>query len=216
MRAKWKPCTVLFPLAFVTAAALSTYWLFSDRLWVASVLERDVVAAAGQGGQEDAEAARRAVESALESGALGILLAARSVWILLRSHAVFLSVLLLASGLLWGRWELQGGFFCETLQSTWILGLGSLLDAGLRWWSVRLNATFSGAFLIESFDARLPGHQLAMKADLFAIVFLILVARSATRVHGASSSEALVLILGIWMIFNVGSWLLRVPFDLIL
>ena len=54
-----------------------------------------------------------------------------------------------------------------------MLSAGVCLNGLLRWWCVRSNATFSAAFFIDSFDARDVWQDLALKLDLFLLLFLL-------------------------------------------
>jgi hypothetical protein len=202
------------PVCVLIILCGSTVWLYSDRDWVEEALAFDVQAAAESGRAEDAEEAKRAVEAAMDSGAFGLLLAGRALWIQLRSHAVYWIVVLPLLGLYSGTWVGQWMFLSTIAESSPILGGGILLNAVLRKLCVKINATLSPAFFLQGYDARIFWHDWALKLDLGLLLFLALVAWRGARWFEEEPVPILLVLLGVWASLTLLSSLISSPFDL--
>lgn len=202
------------PIALLVAVVAVNVWLWSDRQWVETVLEQDIRSASSLADAEDAEAAGEALWTALDSGALGVLLAGRSLWILTRSHMLFVLTLLPLLWLMSGRTETLRPFLLEALRALTILACGVFLNALLRYWCLRLNATFSPAFFLRGFDGRLLWHQLAIHFDLFLVAFIVRVAFVMSRTTGEGILVFVGLFVIVWIGLNLAAFLLGFQFEL--
>ena len=202
------------PIVLLAAVVAVNLWLWSDRQWVEMVLEHDVRSALTPEEAEDAEAAREAMWTALDSGAVGIPIAGRSLWVLTRSHVLFLTTLLPLLGLLDGRWEALRPCLLGALRALPILACGVLLNALLRYWCLRLNATFSLAFFLPGYDGRVVWHQLAIHFDFFLIAFILRIANVASRTFQRGTPTVVGLLVAHWFGLNLAAFLLGFSFEL--
>jgi hypothetical protein len=181
---------------------------------VETALEQEIRSASTQAEAEDAEAAREALWTALDSGALGVLLAGPSLWILIRSHMLFLLTLLPLLRFLSGRTEILRPFLLGVLRALTILACGVFLNALLRYWCSRLNATFSPAFFLHGFDGRRLSDQLAIHFDLFLIAYIVRVAFIASKMAREGFLTFIGLFVVVWLGLNLAAFLLGFHFEL--
>jgi hypothetical protein len=202
------------PMCVVMILCGSTVWLYGDRDWVEEALAFDVEAGGESGSAEDAEEAKRAVEAAMDSGAFGVLLAGRALWIQLRSHALYWIIVLPLLGLCSGKWAGQRFFLCTIAESSPVLGAGILLNAVLRKVCVKINATLSPAFFLRAYDARIFWHEWALEVDLGLLLFLLLVACRGARWFEERPVPVFLLLLGVWASLTLLASMVSSPFDL--
>jgi hypothetical protein len=198
------------PLSLPIALVSVNLWLLSDARWVDAMVEQAVQSSSG----ERAEVVRSAMNFALDSGALGIVVAASCVCLLVRSHILFVVIFFPIIGFFTGRWALVKKFAWITNGSLSILSVGIGLNGLLRWWCIRSNATFSAAFFLDPYDARNIWHDMALKLDLFLLLFFVRVARIAVHVFGGQLIHFIGLMLALWVGLTLASHLLGVPFEL--
>jgi hypothetical protein len=200
------------PIFFLCAIGATTIVLWSDREWLEMAVDQQFRAMICEG--TDGEISRRALETAIDTGAMGYFLAVRALWIVGRSHILFLLILLLLLSITGGGRTSLRAFSVLVGQSYMIPAVGVLLNALLRWHSVRMNATFSPGFFIESYDGRLFWHQLSVQADLFVALFFARVGFVVSKTSGAKPIHFIGLIVVLWFIANCAAHFLNIVFEL--
>lgn len=202
------------PLLFFFAIAATTIALWTDREWLEMAVDQQLRSMSGDGTEEGAEISRRAIETAIDTGAMGYLLAMRALWVVGRSHLLFLLLLLFILGRTGCGLGSLRTFAVRVSQSYIIPAVGILLNALLRWHCVRMNGTFSAAFFIQSYDGRMFWHQLSAQADLFVLLFFVRLAFLASHICGGKPVHFIGLIMGLWFIINSASNLFDFVFEL--
>jgi hypothetical protein len=191
----------------------TTVWLYGDRDWLEEALAFDI-RAGGNGSAEGAEEAKRAVETTMDSGAFGVLLAGRALWIQLRSHAVYWIVVLPLLGLYSGKWVGERMFLGTIAETSPVLGGGMLLNAALRKVCMNLHATLSPAFFLQAYDARIFWHEWALKMDLGLLLFLLLAAWRGARWFEEQPAPVFLILVGVWASLTLLASVTSFPFDL--
>jgi hypothetical protein len=194
----------IFTLVVVIGlSAIAAYWMFSDRALVEAMLTADEQYYTTDAQRQSADRVHEAMELALDSPGIGLVVALAAVRSTSASLICFLLLVWLTISLFSGRWNLGPQFIHVVSTSGGILILGVIFNTLLRVGLQRMTAMFSPVFFIRPYWNTNFFHYLTIHLELFTVWYMVTISIGLAIIYKQKFIEILFIVLGIFYMMTL-------------